>query len=63
MFIRLWDAPYNGGWIWFSKENLSRFDAGWIKDDGVLWWAIFGFSGRIAIRTWPWSGIFRRNTK
>lgn len=54
MNIRLWDAPYNGGWIYFDKRNLKRCAGGWIKSDHKLWWAVFGFSGSIILQTWPW---------
>lgn len=54
MRIRLWHSPYNGGWIWFSRENLKRIDAGWEPRNHKLWWALFGFSGSIILRSWPW---------
>ena len=54
MNVRLWSSPYNGGWIWFSRDNIKRLAGGWIKEDHKLWWAILGFSGSIIIQTWPW---------
>ena len=52
MNIRLWHDPYNGGWIWFSRDNLKRFEAG--RAGKKYWWAILGFSGSITIQSWPW---------
>lgn len=52
MHVRLWNDPCNGGWIWWSRQNLTRFSAGW--DRPQLWWAVFGFSGSITLQTWPW---------
>jgi hypothetical protein len=54
MHIYLWNAPYNGGWIWFSRANLRRCECGRINNNNTFWWAVFGFSGRITIQTWPW---------
>lgn len=52
MNVRLWHNPYNGGWIWFSRNNLRRFD--WGRDGVKVWWAILGFSGSILLQSWPW---------
>jgi hypothetical protein len=51
MRVRLWDSPYNGGWIWFARRNLRRFSFG--RDGSTFWWAILGFSGSITIQNWP----------
>lgn len=52
MNLKLWDSPYNGGWIWFSRSNWRRLDVGW--KNHKLWWVIFGFCGSITLQTWPW---------
>ena len=57
MNIRLPGSPYNGGWIWFSRDNLRRCAVGWERDDHQLWWAIFGFSGSIIMQRWPMAKI------
>lgn len=54
MRIRLWHSPYNGGWIWFARRNLNRFEWGWDGEDHKLWWAILGFSATFTIQTAPW---------
>ena len=63
MNIRLWHAPYNGGWIWFDRAQWRRFACGWRPQigsewkggpDPVLWWCFGGFCGRILLRSWPW---------
>lgn len=54
MFIRLWDAPFNGGCIYFDKRNLKRCSCGWVKSNHKLWWAVFGFCGDITLQTCPW---------
>ncbi len=59
MNVRLWNAPYNGGYIWFDRKALARCKIGWgdIRKEGVnwsLWWAIFGFCGGFIIQSWPW---------
>lgn len=28
MHVRLWNSPYNGGWIWFDRQQLKRFSVG-----------------------------------
>jgi hypothetical protein len=52
MKVRLWDNVHNGGWVWFDRKNLRRFQAGWTGEK--LWWAVWGFSGTIYLQTWPW---------
>jgi hypothetical protein len=63
MNVRLWHAPYNGGWIWFDRTQLRRFACGWGVArtdwkgggrDPVLWWCFGGFCGRIVLQSWPW---------
>ncbi len=53
MHIKLWNPPFNGGWIWFNKKNIKRFSCGWIKEDRKLWWAVLGFSGSLLLQTPP----------
>lgn len=50
MLVRLPGYPYNGGWIWFSRENLRRCEVGWKHENADFWWAIFGFSGSISFK-------------
>lgn len=62
--IKLWHSPFNGGWIGFDRKQWKRFSFGWngkeydhlgnLEEDRTLWWCIFGFWGRILIKTWPW---------
>lgn len=52
MNVRLWDSPYNGGWIWFDRRNLWRVKVGW--DRPKFWWAVLGFSGLLYLQSWPW---------
>jgi hypothetical protein len=47
MHVRLWNPPYTGGWIWFSRDNLRRCQIG--RDGRTVWWALFGFSGSITL--------------
>lgn len=56
LFLRLWDSPHNGGWVWFGGSNLRRFDFGFLKSSKTVWWALFGFSGSISFATsiFPW---------
>ncbi len=64
--IKLWNTPYNGGWIWFDRKQMKRFSGGYgIKDtdhvggeyiEPTLWWCIGGFCGRFLICEWPWGG-------
>lgn len=60
MHVRLWHGPYNGGWVWFTRDNLRRCAVGWERRNHKLWWAIFGFSGLIILQTWPWKRDPRR---
>lgn len=60
MHVRLWSAPYNGGWIWFDRAALKRFAFGRVSQTdsrstaGTIWWAVLGFCGSFNIQTWPW---------
>lgn len=54
MNVKLWDSPYNGGWIWFSRANLNRCQLGLKHENWSFWWAIFGFSGAFVFQSWPW---------
>jgi hypothetical protein len=63
MHIRLWHAPYNGGWIGFDRKQWRRWACGWKVGpqnswkggpDPVLWWCFGGFWGRILLQSWPW---------
>lgn len=55
MRVNLWNSPYNGGWIWFDRRNLSRCQAG--RNGCKIWWAVFGFCGSIYLQTWPWQKV------
>ena len=50
--VNLWGRPYNGGWVWFDKKQIKRFDYGWHKP--TLWGCVFGICWRITLQTWPW---------
>jgi hypothetical protein len=52
LIVRLWHDPYNGGWVWFSREHLFSFRAAWHRPK--LWWTIFGFCGSLTLQSWPW---------
>lgn len=66
--VRLWNSPYNGGWIWFDRKQIKCFRfGGFSKDykyaylnngepeiDRTIYWCIFGFCGRFTLQTWPW---------
>lgn len=54
IFLRLWHAPYNAAWIWFSRKNLKRFSGGWMRDGYSIWFAVFGLSFLAHIHSWPW---------
>lgn len=61
--VSLWHSPYNGGWVWFDKKQLKRFDYGWRRP--TLWWCLCGFCGRITLQSTPWGkdpGERARNT-
>ncbi len=55
--VRLWNAPYNGGWVWFDSKQIRRFSGGWEKP--TLWWCFAGFCGRFTLQTLPWKGRVR----
>lgn len=61
--INLWNRAYNGGWLWFDKSQLKRFDFGAFKEtedwgcryvDSTVWFCVFGICGRFIIQSWPW---------
>lgn len=66
--VKLWHGVYNGGWVWFDREQTKRLSCGGFREDykysylndgkpdrdRTVWWCFFGFCGKIHLQTWPW---------
>lgn len=61
--IKLWNRPYNGGWVWFDRRDLFRFNLVAFREEeewgcrfnsSTVSWRLFGFCGYLTIQNWPW---------
>lgn len=56
MHINLWNAPFNGGWIWFDRKNILSFRAVWVRSEHKLFVCGFGLHLKLIVQTAPWHG-------